>query len=193
MYPLTPLSDVVMSRNFEVIARAIEQFDGRRIRLHATQRHRRRVRPPRSDRNRRTHPQSSVALRAACARDPSRLAARGPEGASSWSARGTRTTCRRSCGRRTRECLVLEGPPRPSEWKLQATNSRTARGSSHSAEMIGDLREVVRHREQEQHGHLRSGSPRTGRVRARHQRGRRHADRCRDAEDDAGHVAHPRR
>ena len=30
MYPLTPMSDVVMSRNFEVIARAIEQFDGRK-------------------------------------------------------------------------------------------------------------------------------------------------------------------
>ena len=30
MYPLTPVSDVVMSRNFEVIAHAIEQFDGRK-------------------------------------------------------------------------------------------------------------------------------------------------------------------
>jgi VWFA-related protein len=30
MYPLTPISDVVMSRNFEVIAHAIEQFDGRK-------------------------------------------------------------------------------------------------------------------------------------------------------------------
>ena len=30
MYPLTPLSDLVMSRNHEVMARAVEQFDGRK-------------------------------------------------------------------------------------------------------------------------------------------------------------------
>jgi VWFA-related protein len=30
MYPLTPLGDVVMSRNHEAIARAVEQFDGRK-------------------------------------------------------------------------------------------------------------------------------------------------------------------
>jgi VWFA-related protein len=31
MYPLTPLSDVVMSRNHEALARAIEKFDGRKF------------------------------------------------------------------------------------------------------------------------------------------------------------------
>ena len=30
MYPLTPLSDVVMARNHEALARAVEQFDGRK-------------------------------------------------------------------------------------------------------------------------------------------------------------------
>src|SRR5215208_5000948 len=31
MYPLTPLSDVVMSRNHESLARAVEKFDGRKF------------------------------------------------------------------------------------------------------------------------------------------------------------------
>jgi VWFA-related protein len=31
MYPLTPLSDVVMSRNHEALARAVEKFDGRKF------------------------------------------------------------------------------------------------------------------------------------------------------------------
>jgi VWFA-related protein len=31
MYPLTPLSDVIMSRNHEALARAIEKFDGRKF------------------------------------------------------------------------------------------------------------------------------------------------------------------
>jgi VWFA-related protein len=31
MYPLTPLSDVVMSRNHEALARAVERFDGRKF------------------------------------------------------------------------------------------------------------------------------------------------------------------
>ena len=31
MYPLTPLSDVIMSRNHEALARAVEKFDGRKF------------------------------------------------------------------------------------------------------------------------------------------------------------------
>ena len=45
MYPLTPIDAVALTRNHQGVINAVEQFEGRKFRLRAAQRHRARLCP----------------------------------------------------------------------------------------------------------------------------------------------------
>ena len=79
MYPLTPLSDVVMSRNHEALARAVERFDGRKFDYTPRNQFEEKYANYPAER-RRADAQRGVALGAAIARDAHGLASRGAQG-----------------------------------------------------------------------------------------------------------------
>ena len=128
MYPLTPLSDLVMSRNHEAMARAVETVRRPQVRLRPAQSDRGAVRAL-PGRDRRAHSQSDLALRDSGARHAPGLAPRRAQGRHPRQRGLHQLPARRSCGTRSRRCRASATPPIPGR-KPRATRSRIAPGSS---------------------------------------------------------------